>query len=475
MFSPVHPQGGYPEMLLFVVAVAARVFGSQRQALLYLKRPGIWTALMTIYGSVVGDPGPYPTKPPSPRVVDAFVTRIGADPSRMEKLDQVFTWSAVRLAEALGQFPDSDDADYLIPRAESTVFGDGTYIKPFSAVHQITDRVTGDLITVGSRSKYGHPRIQKSLTDSKLDGKNLMGVNHITLGTWSHAGAVVLGTTQALGAEVDGARRLLLRVHDVLGTRMRHVIWDRVMTGWVNEWSFSTMKTLVFNKSVARGDSRGRAKHLLITQKAAEQLQATNQPLPLGTSLYKITNGWELVRGRTYLYGPPDGIDCAHQLWVDDGAFVDVAIDARGHQVKTETATAMSALAEQAPGGLYRLRTRWHLPCSRASGGSHEFETVWNPRASNQDPITGALHKALTALRPIPRADADRFCETHGRRNTAESLNSWMKGRLGRTGRAVHIDVQVQAVDHVCLGLLVNVRTAHRAHQMAQREARLTY
>ena len=196
----------------------------------------------------------------------------------------------------------------------------------------------------------------------------------------------------------------------------------------------------------------------------ALRLFKENRPLPLGTSVYRKENGHEIVHGKHYRYGQPLGVPCSHDLWVDDGALVDVRTEPTKEQVKTGRAEAIRAMPFRHQ-GTWHLDITWSLPCED-NGTPHVFQITWNPIEGKRDAPRKEVKRALRELSVLSRADGPRFHAVHGQRNHTESYNSWAKARLGTTvegGRAMRLAIEAQMLDHVCTGTLANALTERAA------------
>ena len=192
----------------------------------------------------------------------------------------------------------------------------------------------------------------------------------------------------------------------------------------------------------------------------ALRLYLAHKPLPLGTSVYRKDKGHEIIHGKHYRYGQPLGVNCSHDLWVDDGALVDVRTDEHTTQVKVARAEAVNALPYQ-HGGTWHLDITWTLPCED-NGTPHVFQITWNPIEGKHEAPRQETKRALRELSVLSRADGPRFHAVHGQRNHTESYNSWAKARLGTTaegGRAMRLAIEAQMLDHICTGTLANALT----------------
>lgn len=501
VLSPVPENNGtrrapYPPLLQYAVAVTARIYGSQRRALHRLGKDGLWLEAIAEYSEAVGIEQRLPLRPPTQDQQNRFVEKFTQDPDRLRRLSEAFTASAVAQASSLDQFPEGEP-DFARPDPRNTVFGDGTFYDPFSDVQEVIDPVSGLPRVVNSRATTQRPRLQRSVTDPTADGKTVRGVNHVTVQTRTWAGWIILANAQALGAEVDAARPMIDTLHDLLGEdRLHAVVWDRAISGWHLEDLMARQRILAVTKSFAkaakaadteedeedadtdhdakdqpggkatkRKAKKARTKSMLTAgDEAAVRLYKANQPLPLGTSVYRKDKSHEVVHGRHYRYGQPLGVPCSHDLWVDDGALVDVRTESTKKQVKVARAEAIHAIPFR-DGGTWHLDITWSLPCEE-HGTPHVFQITWNPVKGRHSAPRKEVKRALRELSVLSREDGPRFHAVHGQRNHTESYNSWAKARLGTTaegGRAMRLAIEAQMLDHICTGTLANALTERAA------------
>jgi len=504
VLSPVPENSGkrrapYPPLLQYAVAVTARIYGSQRRALHRLGKDGLWLEAIAEYAEAVGIKQRLPLRPPTEDQQNRFVENFTQDPDRMRHLSKAFTASAVGQARGLDQFPEAEP-DFARPDPRNTVFGDGTFYVPFSDVQEVIDPVSGAARVVNSRATTQRPRLQRSVTDPTADGKKVRGVNHVTVQTRTWAGWIILANAQALGAEVDAARPMIDTLHDLLGKdRLHAVVWDRAISGWHLEDLMARQRILAVTKSFAKAataadtnddetdettdqgtkaakaepgrkvtkakSKKARAKSLLTARdREAVRLYKANQPLPLGTSVYRKDKSHEVVHGRHYRYGQPLAVPCSHDLWVDDGALVDVRTESGKKQVKIARAEALTAIPFW-DSGTWHLDITWSLPC-QDHGSPHVFQIIWNPLRGKHQAPRKEVKRALRELSVLSREDGPRFHAVHGQRNHTESYNSWSKARLGTTaegGRAMRLAIEAQMLDHICTGTLANALTERAA------------
>jgi hypothetical protein len=468
----------YPDLLLFALAICSRACSSQNAMLAELKKPGRWVELCDLYREGLDRDVDIPMIPPSDSALDRFMVRLSDEREgcrrrwlgMSERLTHV-GWGTARL---LGNFADGYcPVDWTRPDHRYVVIGDGTYISPFTDALRQRCEVTGEEVILGSNAKTpNRARIQEQVTDPQPDDKTARGINHVTLSTWTDYGWVVLGTDHATGGEIYPTMVLLDRLLDLAKDRVHTVVWDRVLTGWAIQNLMATRRVMVINKAVARS---GRAQFTVDGQKyrpwriakaiAVERFRA-GQSLPLGTSIYQTTKGYERVNSEFNLLPRPKPLaSCAreHVLWVDDGALFDSYLSDDGVWWKRpRAATALEAKPLPADDGTWSLPITWHLDCPDAPEGSHEFTTHWNPAPGRTGAASRGISKALRELRPVPRYADEQFGPIHGLRNITESFNQWFQKTLGQHKRAMRLNVPQQAIEHLCAGMLANAITYHR-------------
>lgn len=465
-----HPDYGYPDLLLLATLVCNRIWASQSVGLTEIGKKGVWAKLIAAYAKGTGNPGPFPSIPPSARTLDRFVTRIAEDRPLWLSLQECFTASAVTLARRLGQFTPNVEPDWTSINPDHLIVGDGTYVKPFSDVREVRDPVTKELVVLGSRAE-GTPRIQRSVTDASQDDKTAVGINHVTITTPTTSGWVVLAVEQAFGAEIRTASAMIDDIVVAVGDGVHAVAWDGAYKGVSKETLTAKHGVLVLTKPVARPDTHQRTvTGGLLSEANAIAAFKRSEALPLGTSVFPTSRGHEMVRTYAYRFGPIPDTACAHDLWVDGEALVDVAREKEYSQpLKVAHARAVRASRHTYKSGRFGIATLWSLPCPDA--GEHHFTTISQPRRDEKEKPLGEIGKTINAASPIPRAASETFADGYGFRNWSESFNSWFKAHLGTsagTARAMRLRPAHQAIDHLCVGLLANSIT-YRHHRRKQR------
>ena len=454
------PRVTYPPLLQFAVAISARIYGSQRRALLELADGNLWEEACAVFSDQTSKPVPLPTAPPSPRQQDRFIAWLTNEAGLLDRLSDAFTEAAVKQATFLGNFAEEGWPDYAHPDVWHTIFGDGTYLRPLSDAVLAVDPVTNEQVLMGSRAASpARARVQEILTDGSEDQKTARGVNHVTLTTWTRCGWVILGVRQALGGEVHQARDLIASVHNHLGHRLHTVVWDRVIKGRDLQDFISERRLMIVTKPVERATNSLKSSGFtapVVDAEEARRLHQEESPLPLGTCVYprSVNKRPEVTRSSYYKYDTLTDGGCTHDLWVDDGALVDVIEARNGWLVKTQHASVLHARPQ--PGPRFTLDYKFRLPCAQAPAGHHDFHRTWEPRASR--PTKGPARAAYD-LQPVPRLSPETFNAIHGLRNNTESFNAWFKATLGQHKRAMRVDVDHQRIDHLCAAMLTNART----------------
>jgi hypothetical protein len=480
--SVLHAQsskGGFPDLMLFGVHACCGAFGSQEAVLKYLRSSGAWADVCRVYLDMLGTSFPLPTGAPDAHDMDRFLRKISNDDHVRVQILKAFTKSSIALATRLGNFTPMDVVDFTKPAPQNMVFGDGTFYQPFSDVKEIVDKVTGEIIPVGSRAKT-KPRIQRVVTNAGRDGKGLRGINHVTISTWTKSGWVVLMMDQALRSETPVAVRMLTNLKSEIGAGLVWAVWDRAVRG--KAWRRLKDKICldVIGKEPARSKPPAGEFISHLTRQAAVERHAQGKPLPLGVSVYKTEKGHDVTNSKFIKLGDLSQGSCTHELYVDDAALFAVSFDSSS-QAKLKVSRAKAKRETREPAREtpeptvenwtddYTNHVEWDLPCPDHFGVVHKFSTVWRPfeqRFFAQDENGHYTGSGLKDLRPLSRSDQEIFLAIHGYRNIAEALHAWLKARLGTTknrGRATRINQHQQLMHHVGLCFLANAITERSA------------
>ena len=473
------PTGRFPDLMLCGVHACWGVFGSQEGVLKHLRSSGAWADVCRVYLDMLGTSFPLPTGAPDAHDMDRFLKKISNDDELRVQILEAFTRSSIALARNLGNFSPRGLVDLAKPSPQNLVFGDGTFYQPFSDVKEIVDKVTGEIITVGSRAKK-KPRIQPVVTNAGRDGKGLRGINHVTISTWTKSGWVVLMMDQALQSETPVAVRMLTRLKRKIGAGLVWAVWDRAVRGKAWRRLKDKIGLDVIGKEPARSKPPAGEFISHLTREAAVERFTQGLPLPLGVSVYETERGHDVTNSKFIKLGDLSQGSCSHELYVDDAALFAVSPDPSSRaKLKVSRAKAKREIrepAQQTPGSSaedwtddYTNHVDWALPCPGHPEVVHTFSTVWRPFESRffaQDENGNYTGSGLKDLRALSRSDQEMFLAILGFRNIAEALHAWLKARLGTTknrGRATRIDQHQQLMHHFGLCLLANAITERSA------------
>lgn len=493
------PQGAsytYPPLLQFLILMAARVFESQNAALQALNRQGVWDRCCVQYRRLVGKGVNIPSKPPSAAVQDKYVRRLayfeaiataphGQEPEEvlidwtnladpLAALSEQFTRISLGQATRQGQFPtDAGIPDFANPDRRCSVFGDGTWVPPYSKVVPRWDPDAAMWVYSASRVKTGMERVQDVCKRyGKVDGKRVVGINNLFIGTWTDAGRVIVAVRQTIRGESLTATAMVEDLVDKLGSRLHTVVWDKALSGKVLHRIAALHNVLVVTKPVARGKN----KHTFdghtareMSAEAALEAHREGRALPLGTTVQWVSGERTMIRSKFHRYNPlPQEVAACcrdHELWVDGGVLWDTYTDpVDGTIYKRQPARAVRAVPRQtetllgdaAP--VWEVPTTWELPCRDAEHGVHRFEDLWEPLAIiNGRPASGP-QRAMHDLRPLGVEDR-RFWDIFGTRNNAESVNAWYKSALKHKGHGMRQRSREQYVDQVAAAFTMNALT----------------
>lgn len=441
-----------------------------------------------------------PARPPTADQIDYMKKKLLATEGLLGALLVAFTKASVAQARHHGNLLGGIEPDWLGDSERNTIYGDGTIFKRHSDVTTLTDPITGEVVFLGSRATDPRRvRMQRFLTDTSQDGKDLHGINHVSVHTWTPQGRVVLGVDHATGAEIWPALDLIDAVAELTGDGIHRLVWDRVFTGWPVEYLWAARRIMTVNKNVARSSNDTaipiqaagldeatllrRAERLgaevgaeptagvahLLSRGLLRDALLGGDALPLGTSVYKTTKGHEVVAERVYELDPishaVDDTTCTHALYVDGGALYDVeAHPVHGHLVKIAKADCVGVRVDRTPTG-HTAAYEWVLPCGQTQ---LTHTTTWAPDGSRYRPEDTHRHDrtkrqmAMTELRPISRADGDKFNDIHGRRNDSESYNAWAKRHTHHHGRAASTTLDGQRLDFLMIAMFNNSITWKR-------------
>lgn len=488
----------YPPLLQFLILMTARVFASQNAALKALKGRGVWDRCCDRYRALVKKDVNIPSKPPSAAVQDKYVRRLAHyddivvlpegkeheevlihwnnlnDP--LAHLSKQFTRVSIGQAFRQGQFPkDAGLPDFANPDRRCSVFGDGTWVAPYSKVAPHWDPDAKDWVYSSSRAAKGKERVQDvCLRYGEVDEKSVVGINNIFIGTWTDSGRVILAARQTIQGESITATTMVEDLIEHLGHRLHTVVWDKALSGKHLHRIAALYNVLVVTKPVARAKgakNRTSDGHTAreVTSEAALEAHAQRRPLPLGTTVQWVSGERSMIRAKFHRFKPlPETVKACsrvHDLWVDGGVLWDTYTDpADGTIYKREPARAVRAIPRRAEtllgdaAPVWEVPTTWELPCADAEDGAHYFESIWEPIAIVKGRPSSGPQRAMHDLRPLGVED-QRFWDIFGTRNNAESVNAWYKATLKHKQHAMRQRSREQYVDQVAAAFTMNAIT----------------
>lgn len=506
-------RSSYPPTVLFACLVAARVATSQAEALKITRTH--WEECRTRYSSRCGVA--LPRVPPNYEQVKYFRKQLLARPGLLEQLQQQFQLLAIGQARHLGNLLTGVAPDWANPDPAHSIYGDGTVIAPASNVRVIVHPITGEISLLGSRAgSLQTARIQRVVSDTSQDDKDVRGLMMVALHTWTRAGRVVLGTGTALGAEVWTALDLTDSIHAKAGEGIHTLIYDRAITGRSVDYLMGALRIQVLSKAVGarkgsnasdskihdpdlrarvnrlgaeHGVAPGTAQSHLLRRHVLADMLRYHEKLPVGVSAYPTAkHDFDLVHsevvGLDDAFHDTDHGPCGHRIVVDDGAlFLVEDHPEENYQVKTRLLTCRASTPIERPDGRWGTHNTYTVPCS---AGDFTYERTWHPEGIRYTAETPREKKDRLPptdrvgwrLRPLSRADDivewfnndtpmreithRKFSDHFSRRTDAESYNEWYQNTLPHHGRASTCDISGQELDFLCGAILNNSITWHR-------------
>lgn len=434
--------------------------------------------------------GRLPTDAPAYEHTDRLVQRLSADADAMSALSDWLTRSGIDQAAYHGNFA-FQDPDFTRPDLEHTVFGDGTYIKRYSAVEEVIDLDTGQKRLDGTRVPDStRSRRQTEFTFSKSNGKSgykYDGINHVSIHTRTPYGKVILGAEQAMGAEAFAMLALCERLMGLMpgDLSLHHYSWDGAASGWHRDFLMYWFGVNLLNGNPARNTrgeesfvraldqvaretavalkgSRPDAKEIAHIRGALlKQLEPIMDELELGSTIEPQRGSLAAIDSAHVPYKVlehPGHPDCRHDLHVDHGVMYEVNGERKLRRVR-----AVRSVRERAGNGFHQ-RTTWDVPCARH--GAFEHASLWRPNAvRGTDPRyrkkRGVEQTALHAAR-VP-APGDEGYRMHYQQSAQEGYHRWIKNQLYIHGRASSWRPGKQFLDFISSALVNNSSTWQRS------------
>ncbi len=492
----------YPVQALLTVAACARVTGSLPSALTLLREGDLWEQCRAIYLAMHGVT--LPIAAPTRHHIQYLYARVTTRESALRALLGAFVEASVKQAQLLGNLIPGAEPDWSEFDARHTIFGDGTILKPFSDVVAVTHPLTGRPVAHGSRAaSFETARIQWETRKAGVDEKSQAGINHGWMHTETEAGGVVLALGLTLMSELPMALDLIDMIMAAAGNGVHTLVHDMLITGWAVDYLMAHHRVQVLGKVPQRRivNDPEWLPTIHLTERVAALAAEAHVPVNALTTpvlrervLNDMNLGHRLGRVGTSVYpkksvrsapdrGPggdgrpydvihgyfaflqadhrlPDGATCSHDLVLDDGALFTVGLDEYGEElVKTTHLRCTSATPFRTPTHTWGTRSTYTVPCEH---GDFTYTRTYTPPADRHRAPGGELPDPIgNRLRPIPRADAERFAHVERDRNAIESSNAWYKRSLPgkRRERAASISAAGQQLDFLLGAVLNNALT----------------
>ena len=488
----------YSPRLLLAVAACARITGSVASALSTLGDGDTWARCMAAY-SRMPDAESVPDAPPTRDHIMYWYKKVAKRPGLIRALEEAFTDVSVRQARSLGNLPSGREPKWADVDVRHLIEGDGTIVKSFSDVREVTNPRTGKTMLIGSRAREDkNARIQREVRLMGEDGKSASGINFVSFRTRTPFGSIVLGVRSELGAEQWAALDLIDLIVAHAGDGVHTVVYDGALTGWHVDYLMANHRIQVLGKIAASSGSEARdavkalgertkslaaehsadTKHAYVEQvfrnDVLEQLYAGIRPHPVGTSVYPRNSPrpgerrYEVTHGH-YEFLTADHVDthdrrCSHDLVMDDGALFVLELDefddapVKGAYLRCDSVRATGNTA-----GTYGREMTYQVPCGE---GTFTYTSTWQPqnrRFHRDDPTKDRAPADPVGwrLRPVPQFDQEPFVAVQTARNISESYNAWFKRSLpGKSReRAASITRAGQELDFFLGGVVNNSNT----------------
>jgi hypothetical protein len=421
-------------------------------------RPEFWDA----YGVWL------PDAPLTAKTYGAWKNRAMADETRLGELVGAFEDQAYRQARDLGFLDPTLPLDWTDPAMCNVIYGDGTWIKPYSdvtLVHEV-DPVDGhvDLVAKGSRAKtISAARVVPERDRDNTKPGRPYGLNHLTLSCrddrpFSRV-CLAVQVAQAKQGELTVADEMLDRVAARAGDGIHVVAYDGAFGPGDSMRALHHRGHAVVNRNNVATTEASKSEY------AAQILKPPGDKrpgLPLETRVRRTSKGVFEARVYTVDLGtfPHANGACFHDLVGVDASVYEKYPHTPGMvdlRHETPLRKLVSNRREHVHEGVttYSAHLEFLVPCAEHGAFMVDFDISL--------PTSDDVPMRSIAAQVRPLADTDPpYKKVYGRRNDAEAVNAWLK-RVMRNGRARSMDRHAQTIDHVGIGLMINAETwAHR-------------
>jgi hypothetical protein len=446
----------YPPLLLVVYFCWLRIFRSTLRLDCQLRCALTWHRIRRVWLELFGE-----------ELLSEPVQWDNARYYRKSYLDEVgmarLVWAATEraivLAHAIGLLRPEASPNWVAPPLANIIGADGTWVRPFSEVHQtrLGDADGEMLVTFGSRAKRPEDaRIQHEKHLGKKDGRPIAGLLHVTISArhpHRPGTRVILNVMVAPPGEGHGEAttmmQMLRRLLPMCQGGVHGLVVDGILAGVHFDELTRRFGILVISKQPAYGAPRVRP-------------PGDHPEHHLG--FRRITDGGE-TRLKTTLYwdyGTVRHGRHTHRLAFDDGVLYEVRPDRTYPQFLRKTRRLLPAYAERARTSEqgFWFRATYTVRCRSGAVDVHvDLPT---------QPVNGTRPSQYVRLVPeIGRSAKDarrddgplnRFVRRHGLREDLESGFRWYKFGLPFR-RATSITRLWQWLDFQAAALLSNALT----------------
>lgn len=221
--------------VMIIHRAAFRAAGSGPEAIRQLNDADTWAQCDERYFAMIGK-----HLPAAPYILDRVLhywSRALENPDLLPALETGFIRIVVAQARKQGNLLPDRIPDWTNPSERHTIYGDGTFVKPFSDVYTVVHPPPARRSWwVAAPSRWTPPGSSPTRTDAAEDGKDADGFNFIGAYTRTEVGRIVLATGYSLRAELWGCLAVLEAIAEFAADGVHTLLWDRVVTGWVVEY-----------------------------------------------------------------------------------------------------------------------------------------------------------------------------------------------------------------------------------------------
>lgn len=369
-----------------------------------------------------------PVKPPTQDQLDKLRREMSERDATV--LMQRFAVAAREVTEVVGLLPEGT-ARLHHPDRRNVVYADGSRFDSLSGV--FVDKQSGEVR--GSRSRTGRPRVSP-FHETAPSGYSTNHVPIVVAGV--HGGERHLQCVLGIGTypdmdEESTAMAVLRHVHDVHGSRMHAMFYDRLLSG-------RSMQELMLRGVVPIVDMKDGGANGVNWVPVPEALRSE-----LGTRSHRREKA-QIHHLASYRHQRRDAatgtvVDCRHELWTLDNAVVDI-----GHDTTPRFDHPVAEITRLWFDDDRRLHASFQVPCvNRRTRIDVELSAV-------RDTRTGTA--LADHVRPLQVVGA--LPDIRGWRSSVESVFAHLKQTLPHENRMRSLKLADVMHDLVGAGLWIN-------------------